>query len=904
MMSFLNQAFAVINTREGSAIYHILALFALEAAFAIALSHRWRMGAASNAARLAIAAGLSGLLRGLTFAIGALGAYGLFSAPAVLAPLDRAVTLATLLLFGWALVFRPGNRWADLLASFALVVVFVAYIVAGIEWYSFGAAGSLYNATLEEFPWEIAKIAVIGLTLLSLIIFRPVDWGLAFGLFLILLVGVVYHLLEPVPTDNYPAPQRIAEMAALPLFAVLIYRHALAAAFSNGSALAGGAVVTQPFTPSFKSRALTPESINALASLNVIDDDQDVVSRITTVIGKTLMADVTLLFNPPKPAGPLACLGAYDRLNGHHSPGFIIPADKATVLTSAIGRTRPVRLRLPARQAELNHIAEALGLDQIGSALAMPLVKSDQNFGAIMIGSVSADKEWSGEDQSLLNALAGPIVSAIVGNQQNIARADDLQHQLDEAAMSVAMAKDEVKQFTRELEQVREQSKRHQQQAESLASIIKAGAAEPSMTSAEVAALQASYRRALEDLAGINQQLAEAQAEIEKLRGAPRATADQEAQINALAQQLATTQALADERTREVIGLKTRLTESQTQVNQLRAADTTAAGRAGEVAALTAELTKAQTLAADREGELTVITAQLAAAQEEVEQLRTELAKVEASAPTADNAAEIAALNEKLATAQSEITQLRLKFSETEAVGDGPSQSAMLLSLIQDLRQPMSSIVGYTDLLLSESVGILGALQRSFLERIKASIERMTGLLNDLIQVTAIDSGRLRLDQQNVGVTEAIEDAFTGVGAQFREKNISLNMDMAEELPAIEADRDAILQIFSRLLNNACSASTPGTQVDVTAAVQPDNFLLVSVRDTGGGIAPTDQPRVFARTYRADRPLISGLGDTGFGMSIAKALTEAQGGRIWVDSQQGVGSTFSVLLPTNTNGHR
>jgi len=900
-MSFLNQAFAVINTREGSAIYHILALFALEAAFAFALGHRRQMGAASNATRLAIAAGLAGLLRALTFVIGALGAYGLFSAPAVLAPLDRAVTLTMLLLLGWALVFRPGNRWADLLVSFALVVVFVAYIVAGIDWYPLGAAGTVYNATLREFPWEIAKVAAIGLILLSLIIFRPMDWGLTFGLFLILLAGAVYHLIDPVPTDNYPAPQRVAEMAALPLFAVIVYRHVLASAFAGG-VTGGAAVAPQPLASGFKPRGLTPESINALASLNAVTDRQDIVTRITTVAGKTLMADVTLLFNPPKPDGLLACLGAYDQLNNQYSPGFIVPADKASVLSSAIIRTRPVRLRLPARQSELNHIADALSLDQIGSALMMPLVGDDHNYGAVMIGSISADKEWTGEDQALLGAMVGPIVAAIVGNQRAIAQADRLQHELDEAAMRVEAAQQEIKQLTRELEQVREQGKRHQQQAESLASIIKAGAAEPSMTSAEVAALQASYRRALEDLAVINSQLAEAQAEIEKLRLPRKATADQEAQIGALAQQLATTQALADERTREVAALRARLAETQSQLNQSRATEVAIASKASELAMLNEQLTKAQTLAADREGELTILTAQLAAAQEEVEQLRAELTQVESSAPSLENTADIAALNEKLAVAQNELMQLRVKLTEADLATTDTSQSAMLLSLIQDLRQPMSSIVGYTDLLLSESVGILGALQRSFLERIKASIERMTGLLNDLIQVTAIDSGKLRLDQQHVGVTEAIEDAFTGVGAQFREKNISLNMDVAEDLPNIEADRDAILQILSRLLTNACAASPPGAQVDVTAAMQPDNFLLVSVRDTGGGISAADQPRVFARTYRADRPLISGLGDTGFGLSIAKALTEAQGGRIWVESQQGVGSTFSVLLLTN--GHR
>jgi signal transduction histidine kinase len=225
----------------------------------------------------------------------------------------------------------------------------------------------------------------------------------------------------------------------------------------------------------------------------------------------------------------------------------------------------------------------------------------------------------------------------------------------------------------------------------------------------------------------------------------------------------------------------------------------------------------------------------------------------------------------------------------------------MLVSVVQDLRQPLSSIIGYTDLLLGESVGIIGALQRNFLDRVKASAERMAATLDDLIRVTAIDSGTLTLQEQAFEIMEVIEDAFTSVGTQFREKNISLRMDIADDLPAVEADRDAIFQIISRLLTNACAASEPNSEVSLTARIQPDESLLLSVRDTGGGIAEKDRDRVFARFYRADRPLIQGLGDTGVGLSIAKALAEAQGGHIWVESEMGVGSTFNVVLPTN--GH-
>jgi signal transduction histidine kinase len=125
---------------------------------------------------------------------------------------------------------------------------------------------------------------------------------------------------------------------------------------------------------------------------------------------------------------------------------------------------------------------------------------------------------------------------------------------------------------------------------------------------------------------------------------------------------------------------------------------------------------------------------------------------------------------------------------------------------------------------------------------------------------------------------------------------------MDDELPAIAADRDAIFQIISRLLANACAVSEPGSEVILTAHQQSEHSVLIlSVRDTGGGINEKDLPRVFARAYRADRPLIQGVGDTGVGLSVAKALAEAQGGRMWVESEAGRGATFSVILPTN--GH-
>jgi signal transduction histidine kinase len=227
-------------------------------------------------------------------------------------------------------------------------------------------------------------------------------------------------------------------------------------------------------------------------------------------------------------------------------------------------------------------------------------------------------------------------------------------------------------------------------------------------------------------------------------------------------------------------------------------------------------------------------------------------------------------------------------------------QAEVVASISQELRQPMSSIVGYTDLLLGESVGILGALQRKFVERIKSSTERIRTLIDDLIQVTTLETGLNELKPEQVDLNLIIDNAMSYTSSLVREKNISMHLDLPKNMAPIHSDREALQQILIHLLQNAGSASPVEGTVNLTVQRQTEDgkeYVLIQVSDTGGGISPEDLPRVFTRLYRADNVLIQGVGDTGVGLSIAKTLTEAQKGRIWVESQAGVGSKFSVLLP-------
>lgn len=256
---------------------------------------------------------------------------------------------------------------------------------------------------------------------------------------------------------------------------------------------------------------------------------------------------------------------------------------------------------------------------------------------------------------------------------------------------------------------------------------------------------------------------------------------------------------------------------------------------------------------------------------------------------------------------QNELAEAKMKIMEIERHASIPAPptsepSEVIASMAQELRQPMSSIMGYTHLLLGESVGILGALQRNFLERINASTQRLGRLIDDLIRVTVMDSGQLELLPETVDLGGVIDYAMASTSAQLREKNITLRLDLPEEMPVIHADRDGLQQILVHLLQNAGSATPADGVIILKVNLQSENgqsFVLLQITDSGGGIPAEEIPRVFSRLYRADNPLIQGMGDTGVGLSIAKTLVESHGGRIWVDTEAGFSSTFSVLLPVN-----
>ncbi|MFQ6100866.1 MAG: GAF domain-containing protein [Anaerolineae bacterium] len=225
------------------------------------------------------------------------------------------------------------------------------------------------------------------------------------------------------------------------------------------------------------------------------------------------------------------------------------------------------------------------------------------------------------------------------------------------------------------------------------------------------------------------------------------------------------------------------------------------------------------------------------------------------------------------------------------------AKTEFVSTVSHELRTPMTSIKGYADLLMMGTVGELTGKQQDFLSIIKNNADRLTDLVSDLLNISRIESGRVELSPKAIRIERMISQVITTMEKRAKDKGLVLRQDAPPDLPSVFADPARVVQILTNLVANAYQYTPAGGEIVVSARAHGDE-VHVSVRDTGIGIAPQDQEKIFDRFFRADDPLVQEVSGTGLGLPIVKSLTEMQGGRIWVESELGEGSRFTFTLPT------
>ncbi len=239
------------------------------------------------------------------------------------------------------------------------------------------------------------------------------------------------------------------------------------------------------------------------------------------------------------------------------------------------------------------------------------------------------------------------------------------------------------------------------------------------------------------------------------------------------------------------------------------------------------------------------------------------------------------------------VTVLRDITSEVEA---DRAKSEFVSNVSHELRTPMTAIKGYTDLLYAGAVGPVNDEQERFLAIIRNNADRLTALINDLLDISRVETGRLRFEPQPTQIGEVISDVVNVLAGQAEAKHQTLTYGVVGGLPDVMGDRDRLNQVLTNLVGNAVRYTPEGGEIEVRA-YPVEGAVRVDVQDTGIGIATDDLGRIFERFYRADHPLVQEVGGSGLGLSIVKMFVEMHGGRVWVESEQDKGSTFTFILP-------
>ena len=223
----------------------------------------------------------------------------------------------------------------------------------------------------------------------------------------------------------------------------------------------------------------------------------------------------------------------------------------------------------------------------------------------------------------------------------------------------------------------------------------------------------------------------------------------------------------------------------------------------------------------------------------------------------------------------------------------------------QELRTPMTILTSYTDLLLAEVLGLLVPVQQRLLKVMRANLTRMSETLNNLMTVLPLTMKEEREAFLTVDLSTVIKGALADVASEFRDKDLHIGLDLAEDLPQAAANPDCVYQMMTNLLHNAARTTPPGGTIVVRAELSKEDsqgeqppHLVVSVQDQGGGIAPEFLSQVFEHFYSEEDQPLPGLGGKGAELSLVKKLVQVFGGRVWAETEPGVGATFSFVLPT------
>jgi PAS domain S-box-containing protein len=929
--------FSTLGSPAVELAYYLFTFFGIEAALVIAWD-QWRRSDSFRARRLTVAfAGLT-FLRIMLLSLVLIGK----SSPEVgeiwMPPFERVMAIISLgfLVWGFTPLLREKGFVGITVLGMNTVFAFIFYFLAVL----FGDGGNDFNQSLWEIFFVIWQIVLVLFGAVNCAMKLDDERTLSFISFGALFMGYMIHLYISLtsgyPVRHDPIVVRLTELIAYPIFAVAVYQGAIQSLRARSQELQNLSEVSLDQIRGLISLFEAARQISSSLDLsNVLDG---AAKSVATAID----ADQSAIALPEDgdDLSQLRMVSIYNPSRKGRGEAVTFPLNEQQAIKHAIKRKYQVQVDEYQDNRQIQLLFTLMGAKDVGPLLIQPLLKDGEPIGVLILGNSGSKRVFTDSETQLCKALADQIAVAINHAREYMAVSAKSQQ------LSWTLRNQELESGKRQAAMETELKKSREEVALFAQRLYEYETAEK--------ASKEALTQAQERLAKLEKTIERAKAEVEKsrqkdkqLKGLLSETEEHKKQLAEFEAEKQSLQKKVEELEQEVAEID-RLNEALTNTNQrarkLARALKQARSRTQQVSPVPAALSSAEVstelenlscgvIIGDANDKINRVNT---AANQMLLQSNNNLIGKELISICEDERwqqalEQLKSTDEPMVTTTFKINEnvLRATISPMassdgnekegtvtilyDITAESESQQArdeFVASLSQELRTPMTSITGYTDLLLGESVGIIGEMQRKFLQRIKANIERMGGMLSDLIGVTAIDAGQLEIRPTVVDMAEIIEDTIISARAQLEENEITLTMNLPEDMPPVEADPESVRQIMGNLLGNAIKCTPAGESIEISASTyEEDNketgdeevgqFLRVSLRDSGGGIAEKDLNRVFERFYLAERPLIQGLGETGVGLAIVKSLIEAHGGRVWVESEIGEGSIFHFLLPVS-----
>ncbi|MBN1660950.1 MAG: GAF domain-containing protein [Anaerolineae bacterium] len=888
-MPILLRATEVLSTTQGSLVYHLLVFWAVMAGAAMALGE-WRRTRQEHTYRLALA--LSGFAAArAVYAVGALFAAWNWVSPVVLLPpLERCIDTASLAFLVWALV--PAGRWS--MRQWHTVLVVVLALMGGTcailvsQWAEALAAGSApaYNPFWQAWLWAVLQLGASLLAGYLVVRRRPAAWGIYLAGVIMFIIGICAQWWlgqwpYPATAPHIPVWQRLATLVAYPLVAFAVYQDVVAGLRVQSRELQD---ISQASLDQIKSLLyLFEASQQTFSSLDL----PMVLDNAVRGIARVLNADQCAIAFPEEGnTGQMRLVAIHNPVRQGRGEAVAFPLEYQLTVQQAIRRRRHIVVE-NSDNVQLKVLFALLGSAETGPLLVQPLMGDRETVGAIIVGNSRSHRPFGANEVKLCQSMSEQVATAV----QNARRYQASQQAMQELAKAQAedqkalrQARTQIEELTGRLAETRAQADEIERRELAAREVRNAIEIKLASSRAEVDALSERLSVLESDLA---QAHASSQAQT-RWHEHELGRLENEWEDSLLATQIS--QAVIQGMTAGVL-----VTDEKGQIELMNvAAEILMDLGREEIEGLPLEeigedVRWKQAVATAAAGEAVRVTLRLG-----MNTLMCDVAPLPEPDQAMDTTGRLVAILQDITTEAQE-QQDRL---------------ATVAQIADDLRTPITTIGNYADLLLNSEVDVPSERKGHFLSRIKAGVDQISALVTGIADITNLEGVWSRPERHPIEIAGLVDLALADSRAYFEDRDLTIEIDLPPDLPEVAADHDYMRRILGNLLTNASLASSLGGQVRVQAThthtppIQSDGrrldgelFVMVSVQDSGGGLSDEALGRVFDRARPRGKP--TGLGGSGADMALVKALVEAHGGRLWVESDPGVGTTFRFVLPVN-----